>query len=324
MKNRPHISEDVLSRIWQEQLFLSESLTTPEGRAVRVIRRGRKNWDNGPDFKGALIRIDNEVYEGDIELHLELSDWHAHGHDKDPAYNQTVLHVVLWHPRLRKVENEEKNVIRTANGDPVPSVIVQSCIAEPLERLQERFLDRDEHRQEYLDRCRLRLAEMPSEEILRKLGQIGRERLEERVLLFEKRQEHDELEQLLYEAICEGLGYSSNKEPFRELARRLPLKTIISHLPVADGTSPPPLLWIQAMLFGTAGLLPGAEESDPETRAYVAELRSLWEMLIPSLDLQPMNAEDWHFFRLRPPNFPTRRIAALSSLIVDYTVQPLF
>lgn len=318
MKDRPHISEEVLSRIWQEQLFLSESLTTPEGRAVHIIRRGRKNYDNGPDFKGVLIRIANEVYEGDVELHIEQGDWHAHGHDNDPAYDRTILHVVFWPPK----ENAP-TMTQTSKGDVVPTVIVSSSLSEPIEMLQERFLDRDSYRQEHFHECRVRLAEMSLKGILRQLRQIGRERLEERVTLFEQRLENEELEQILYEAICEGLGYSSNKVPFRELAGRLPLGKIMDHLPQQAGISPPPLLWIQAMLFGTAGLLPKITPPDSETEAYVTELRSLWDMLAPSLDLHPMSAEQWHFFRLRPPNFPPRRLAALSYLIVDYTIQPL-
>jgi hypothetical protein len=95
------------------------------------------------------------------------------------------------------------------------------------------------------------------------------------------------------------------------------------------------LYWIQAILFGTAGLLPPPEENpgvpnvlcrniEAETQGYLTELHSLWEMLSPCLDLKPMKPEEWHFFRLRPPNFPTRRLAALSYLIFNYREQPLF
>jgi len=324
MESRPHIPEKILTAIWQEQRFNTDVFTTTEGLVIRIIRRGRKNSDNGPDFKNALIRIGSEVCEGDVELHLELSDWRAHGHDKDPAYNHTILHVVLWSPPYEKIRDRGRAVIRTAKGDSVPSIVVQAYLSEPVEKLQERFFSRDEQRQERFHQCHLRLTRTPAEDILQQIRQLGRERLHERVALFERRQGQNGIEQLLYEVLCEGLGYSSNKEPFRELARRLPLNTIISRLPVSTGSSPSSVRWVQAMLFGTAGLLPKTQVSDPETRVYVAELLSLWEMLIPTLDLQPMNAEEWHFFRLRPPNFPTRRLAALSYLIADYTVQPLF
>jgi hypothetical protein len=147
---------------------------------------------------------------------------------------------------------------------------------------------------------------------------------------------YDIFQQLLYEAICEGLGYSSNKRSFVELARRLPLDDILSHLPKQErDNSTNQLHWIQALLFGTSGLLPSLKGQpevqtlvckgiDPETQEYVTELRSLWDMLSPCLDLKPMQYKDWHFFRLRPPNFPTRRLAALSYLILSYRIQPVF
>jgi hypothetical protein len=147
--------------------------------------------------------------------------------------------------------------------------------------------------------------------------------------------EHSHIfQQLLYEAICEGFGYSSNKRPFIELARRLPLVLILSFLPKQDINSPleggrgVSAHWIQALLFGVSGLLPetpGVQNSVcPETEKYLTELLSLWEMLAPCLDVKPMKPEEWHFFRLRPSNFPTRRLAALSYLILNYRAQPLF
>jgi hypothetical protein len=78
------------------------------------------------------------------------------------------------------------------------------------------------------------------------------------------------------------------------------------------------------MLFGVAGLISEKNGYDSETEQYLEQLHSFWEMLKPSLDTTPMPSEAWQFFRLRPANFPTRRIAALSHLVLNYTVQPVF
>ena len=324
----PHVPETMLSRIWEEQRLRSDSLMTPEGLAVQIIRRGQKNFDNGPDFKNALIRIGSRLIEGDIELHLHRSDWRSHGHDSDPAYNHTILHVVLWESQQAHIKP-----IYKANGDSIPHLTLQDHLAFPLETLQQIFDAADERKEEKFEQCQTILAQVSNEELLSRLQQLGQERLYERAGRFDLwLQEGGDVEQVLYEAICEGLGYSSNKEPFLRIARILPLHTILSHLPEHGDEIARHLLWIQAMLFGAAGLLPdysGSTETrnkacvDPESRAYISKLQSLWNMLRPCLDLRPMTVEEWHFFRLRPPNFPTRRLATLSYLLLDYSIQPL-
>jgi len=338
MASRPHIPEAILVRIWEEQRFIPENLKTTTGLPVQIIKRGWRNHDSGPDFKDVLIRIGDQVYEGDVELHLKAADWSAHGHNTDPNYNRTILHVVLWEsPGVQNLFCQgvqtsvcPKNpLIRKANGEDVPTAVVQHCLTESLNTLLETFRSSDDRKRQRMLSCRKHIGQIPGEQILTRLRQLGRERLYERARRFGKWENPPLFQQLLYEAICEGLGYSGNKRPFVELARRFPIDVVFSHLPKQDGdNSTNHLHWIQAMLFGVSGLLPPEVQNlfcdNPETIEYVTELRSLWEMLLPCFDVIPMKREDWHFFRLRPPNFPTRRIAALSYLLLNYTIQPLF
>ncbi|EDY84390.1 hypothetical protein VDG1235_4021 [Verrucomicrobiia bacterium DG1235] len=60
------------------------------------------------------MRIDGVEVRGDVEVHFSRSDWRAHGHDFDPAYNSVVLHV-LYH----KASGSDA---RTASGVDLPSV----------------------------------------------------------------------------------------------------------------------------------------------------------------------------------------------------------
>lgn len=341
MSKQP-LSESLLTRIWEQQCFRTECLHTIDGCAVQIICRGQRNFDNGPDFRQALVRVGEQVHAGDVELHLNITDWHAHGHDRDPAYNHTILHVVLW-PAAHSSHPTVSRPIITAAGQPVPTIIVQECLSRPLEQLTRSFQQIDLRKHTRIQRCQRTLHAIPLDIRLARLQQFGKARLEERVKRFAAWLEHGSFEQVLYQAMCEGLGYSTNKHPFLELARRLPLEYILKHLPLTDsgqlsdgsGRTTSALPWIQAMLFGASGLLVSEKElsekrardsisRDPETDAYLAELRALWDMLAPCLDLQPLSREAWHFFRLRPPNFPTRRIAALSYLVHNYMTQPLF
>ena len=87
--------ERLLQAIWQHQRLLRDQLRTLDGQAVRVLHPGFHNLEGGPDFRHAMIQIgDGPAREGDIEVDLRSSGWHAHGHDFNPAFGTVVLHVV--------------------------------------------------------------------------------------------------------------------------------------------------------------------------------------------------------------------------------------
>jgi hypothetical protein len=120
-------------------------------------------------------------------------------------------------------------------------------------------------------------------------------------------------EQLLYEGIMEGLGYSKNQEPFLRLARNLSLE-FIRQQRQEDGDES--FLSLQAMLFGAAGFLSSRKSyDDAETRKYVASLRKTWRRTRKKYRREVLHEADWQFFRLRPQNFPTVRLAAMSFLL---------
>ena len=63
-------------------------------RILEVIFPGTLNHNQGPDFKGATIKIGQHVWTGSVELHVFSSDWNIHGHQNDSNYSNVVLHVV--------------------------------------------------------------------------------------------------------------------------------------------------------------------------------------------------------------------------------------
>jgi len=88
------MSEAELTLIWQGQRFPPEALRTPDGRRVGVLHPGRRGGGAGPDFLDAAVLLDGGERRGDVELHVRASAFRAHGHDRDPAYDRLVLHVV--------------------------------------------------------------------------------------------------------------------------------------------------------------------------------------------------------------------------------------
>ena len=67
---------------------------------------------------------------------------------------------------------------------------------------------------------------------------------------------------------------------------------------------------MESALFNIGGLLPNVDELPKEaTSPYTKKLASEWELLKQIYDGKTFDETQWHFFKLRPQNFPTVRIA---------------
>ena len=116
-------------------------------------------------------------------------------------------------------------------------------------------------------------------------------------------------EQLLYEGILEALGYAKNQKPFLRLARTMRLQTL-RRFALTDTAT------MMALLFGAASLLPASSAlQDRESRMYVADLKRRWRKHRAGFKGEVLHEADWLFFRLRPQNFPTARLAAQCFLL---------
>ena len=123
------IREADLAKIWAGQSFAPLALRLSDGRSPRVILRGRPGGGAGPDFRDAVIAFDGEERRGDVELHLHASSFRVHGHDKDPAYNRVVLHVVVW--------ADDEADTRLSNGAWAPVAGFESWLAMRSEEMSD-------------------------------------------------------------------------------------------------------------------------------------------------------------------------------------------
>ena len=105
------IYEHEIQRIWTEQDFDSRGLKTVDGKKIEVFSPGWWNQGQGPDFEAARLSIGDDFFYGSVEVHLQSSGWKAHGHNRNPAYNQVILHVVLCHQPRYGVFNTLENQI---------------------------------------------------------------------------------------------------------------------------------------------------------------------------------------------------------------------
>lgn len=87
------MKEEFLYYLWENKLLTTDLFTT-EGERVEIVSVGVRNRDSGPDYCDAKVRVGDALWAGNVEMHVNSSDWYQHGHQDDKAYNSVVLHVV--------------------------------------------------------------------------------------------------------------------------------------------------------------------------------------------------------------------------------------
>lgn len=297
-------SEPVLHQLWAQRRIPTTQLRTTEGESIEIISAGEYNRDAGPDFRRATLRIGGKIFQGDIELHLDAGDWFNHQHHLDPKYNEVVLHLAFATP-------EAPSLLRKENGLTIPQIL--------LARDDAAFcLDRAPINTPALFDCPL--SRTAPEKIHATVRHVGLLRLIAKAEAFAEQVASSSWDQAVYRGLAEAMGYDKNQEPFRRLTELLPIDLVFSELRASRET--PPAVLLDALLFGAAGFLravPAPEKiPDAELAAFLAPRLQMWMTLQHALQIHPLRRESWQFFRLRPPNFPPRRLAGFAALLLKF------
>ncbi len=303
------IAEALIWHLWQEGLPRSGRLRLTDGRTLRLYHPGTLNPESGPDFLQAVLSFGpGKRLRGDVEIHVRPADWQRHGHTRDPRYNDVVLHVVMWH--------DEKNpVVRKENGQYVPTLVLSEHFQHGLDRIRRQHRQRLEVPAPADYPCQSLMKRLSVERVHAMLDRKGSDRFRQKAAAITRRMKQVSAEQALYEFVMRAAGYVKNSDACQTLARRLPLATIRVVVGTGGGHR---IVDLQALLFGVAGLLPSqrlAYSGDLPKDPYVSELETRWETFRRSVPVRSMQEHDWLFFRLRPLNFPTVRLAAMSYFI---------
>ena len=280
------MKEDFIYYLWENRL-LSKNLNTVDGDSVYVISVGNRNYDSGPDFLDAKIRIGKTLWVGHVEIHVNASDWFRHGHQKDEAYRNVILHVVYCNDTERLA---------------IPTVEIKGQFDEGIYERYNGFLKS----RKWIP-CEKLIAGIQQFTWLSWLERIVVERLEAEVKdVFSKLAANNfDWEETLYQRIMRYCGLKVNNDAFERLAMLLPLKLLRKH---GDNH-----LQVEAMFFGCAGFL---EREFSES--YPVLLQREFKMLKSKFNLTVMPKAYWKFLRLRPPNFPTIRLAQMASMVCIY------
>ena len=264
-------------------------LQTTTGEPVEVIDAGLPNTNAGPDFFNAKLKIGGTLWVGNIEVHTLASDWMRHGHDKDAAYDNVILHVA---------ETVDCEAFR-ANGVPVPQL--QLPCPDPV---RQRY-DELSHAEIYPP-CYSILSSLPKLTVHSWLSALQVERFEQKARVIATRLErcNNHWEDVFFITLARNFGFGLNGDAFEAWASRLPFRAIDKH---RDD-----LFQVEAFFFGQAGLL---DEELPDADGYYLKLQKEFRYLQHKFELSvPMTATQWRFLRLRPGNFPHVRLAQLANL----------
>jgi hypothetical protein len=189
-------SEKLLQSIWQHQRFRRDRLQTTDGKPVRIFHPGFISVEGGPDFANAVLQIGDEPpRSGDVEVDLRSAGWRAHGHDRNPAFQNVILHVV-W---------EGSDV----PANPLPTLLLKNFLATPLVDLN-MSLENEPLRtlpENLRGKCCSPLRELDEAKLAEILRQAARVRLESRADQFRIRAKAFGWEQALWEQLFRALGY---------------------------------------------------------------------------------------------------------------------
>jgi hypothetical protein len=199
--------------------------------------------------------------------------------------------------------------LRSQDGKAIPVLPLHRCLQAPLEEILQQVAQPPTPS----DPCTGARERLGAEFLGKVLDRLGEERFQDKVARFRAGLATEEAGQVLYEGIMEALGYSRNKESFRELAQRLPLR-ILEGLVQGKGAERGNLI-LEALLLGTAGLLPSQRRGPGATEDPRGGLERIWSSLGGG---ESMTETRWQFAGVRPGNHPIRRQAAASGLILRF------
>jgi len=288
--------EYLLQAIWQHQRLLREQLKARDGQKIQVLHPGFRSVEGGPDFRGAVIQFgDGAIKTGDVEVDIRASGWRAHGHDRNPAFQNVILHVV-WDAER---ESDERPLLPLREAIDAPLGELSLWLgSESAQTLPESLLGK----------CSAPLRELDETRLRGLLHQAAQVRLQSKAAQFEARAKQTGWEQALWEGLFRALGYKHNIWPMQRLGELRPRW-------LEQNGDP---LGVQARLFGISGLLP--TELPPSKGGADRYFRRVWDQWWRERDefsdcVLPNTM--WRFHGLRPANHPQRRLALASSWSVN-------
>lgn len=284
------MDEEFINYLWQYQL-INQMPETSDGEKLKVIHPGNRNTDSGPDFFNARIKIGETTWAGNVEVHVQASDWNRHNHQHDPAFDNVILHVVL---------KNDQDIFRK-NREKIPTLELEGKFNKEILKKYHLFMTS----KKWIP-CEDLIPNVDYFELTGFFEALMAERLEQKSAIIEEKLARTKLDfnEVFYQKLARNFGFNTNSDAFEWLAGSLPVNVLAKH---KDN-----LMQVEAILYGQAGLLNKKFKDD-----YPNKLKSEYLFLAEKYKLEPLDEKIWKFMRLRPANFPTIRIAQFAKLFYN-------
>ncbi|NER12324.1 DUF2851 family protein [Leptobacterium flavescens] len=285
------MKEEFLHYLWKFGRFENTNLYTTRGERLQIFSVGVHNHNSGPDFFNAKISLDDQLWAGNVEIHLRSSDWYAHHHQKDKAYDNVILHVV-W---------EDDIAIFRSDNSIIPTLELKNRVEEHLLSNYEWLFKKGKS----FINCEKQIVNTDKFILESWKERLYIERLEQKsaFIMQELEDTHNDWEAVLFRMLLKNFGLKINGQAFYQMSAIIDFNIVrkLQHK----------VFSLEALLFGVAGFLEKEEDIDDDYRTSLKKeyhyikrkFNSLYE-----LSSGPV------FFRLRPVNFPTIRLSQFAGL----------
>ncbi len=281
--------ENFLHYVWLYKKFNPVVLKTTQNEQLQIFSVGTPNHNSGPDFFNGLLRIADQLWAGNIEIHLKSSDWFVHQHDKDSAYDNVILHVVYKH---------DTEIFRK-DGTRIPTLELKDIIDKNVLDNYYRLFSK----QKKWIHCEHGFGEVSGFLMENWFERLFIERLERKSKLIMNllKASKNDWEAVLFKMLSKSFGLKVNGEAFLSMANSFDF-SIVRKVQAN-------LNQMEALFFGQAAQLDG-NCNEP----YFLKLQKEYHFLKQKFGLDNTGVFPLRFFRLRPSNFPTIRLSQLASL----------
>jgi hypothetical protein len=286
------MKEEFLHYLWKYGLYDQDRLFDNEKNKIIVLDPGEYNHDSGPDFFNARILVAGTIWAGNVEIHTKSSHFDNHGHHNDPAFNNVILHVVA--------DNDKR--VFNSKGEEILTAKISFDLS-----LYERYTCLVNN--PYIIACQEDIKGIDKILMRHWLNSLVIERFQTKTASILKifSETGNDWEETFYRVLARYFGFRVNTEPFEMLATALPFRIIRKH---SDN-----IFQIEALLFGTAGLLEAGLFKEALSDEYYRNLLKEYSVLSVKYSIRPLHGWLWKFSRLRPPNFPTVRLSQLAAML---------
>ncbi|WP_372792893.1 DUF2851 family protein [Lutibacter sp.] len=287
------MKENLLHFIWKLKLFSYKNLQTTNGENIEITSVGIENSNTGPDFLNAKIVVNKQLWAGNVEIHINSSDWYAHYHEVDENYDAVILHVVWEH---------DVEIFRKSN-EAIATLELKNYISKDLLNKHEQLFSITKN---WIN-CEQDINKIDTFVLSHWFERLYFERLEHKSEQIQEilTKTNNSWEATLFVLLAKNFGLKINADAFMSFANSFDFSILRK---VSSSKEQ-----LEVLFFGQAGLLSNNFESE-----YFRKLKEDYDYLKVKFKLSPISNNQVQFFRLRPNNFPTIRLSQLASLCYNY------